>query len=132
MVIINNFEEYISQNGIIILKFFLNLSKDEQKNRLLRRLDKPKHNWKFSPGDLTERKLWDQYAACYEEAIGNTSKKHAPWHIIPADNKEIARYLVAKTILDTLKEYKDIQYPEPSEDFEKNITLYRQELEKDI
>lgn len=128
---INNFEKHIHQNGVIILKFYLNLSKDEQKNRLLRRLEKEKHNWKFSPGDLAERKLWDKYTIAYEEAIQNTSTSYAPWHIIPADNKEISRYLVAKTILNELKKYKDIKYPELPEDIEKHIDTYRKELENE-
>src|SRR5690606_38451073 len=108
---INAFEKHVVKNGTILFKFFLHLSKDEQKDRLLRRLEKEKHSWKFSPGDLKERALWDQYMNHYQEAIQNTSKKHAPWYIIPSDSKPIARYLVAKIILDKLKKYKDIQYP---------------------
>ena len=93
---INNFEEHLAENGTLIFKFFLNLSKEEQKHRLLRRLNKKSKNWKFSPGDLKERKLWDNYMTCYEDAINRTSKPHAPWYIIPADDKPTARYLVAK------------------------------------
>ena len=85
---INNFERHISENGTIIFKFFLNLSKEEQRQRLLRRLALKHKNWKFSPGDLKERTLWDEYQKCYEEAINKTSKPHAPWYIIPADNKK--------------------------------------------
>lgn len=125
---INNFEKHISANGTIIFKFFLHLGKDEQKKRLLRRLEKQSHNWKFSPGDLTERELWDKYQQYYEEAINKTSKEHAPWYVIPADKKETARYLVAKTILDTLKKYDDIKEPEVSEDVLANISLYRDQL----
>ena len=128
---INNFEKHIVENGTIVLKFYLHLSKDEQKNRLLRRLEKEKHNWKFSPGDLDERKLWNKYATFYEETIQNTSKKYAPWYIIPADDKEVSRYLVAKTILDTLKKYSDIQFPELPVDIEKHIDAYRNELENE-
>ncbi|WP_456378966.1 PPK2 family polyphosphate kinase, partial [Lutibacter sp.] len=84
---INNFEKHIVDNGTIILKFFLNLSKEEQKNRLLRRLRLKEKNWKFSPGDLKERKLWEKYQYCYQELLNKTSKKHAPWFIIPADDK---------------------------------------------
>ena len=109
---INNFEKHISQNGIIILKFFLHLSKEEQRHRLIRRLETEKHNWKFSPSDLNERELWDEYQRCYEEAINKTSKAYAPWYIIPADNKETARYLVAKSILEELEKYTDIKEPE--------------------
>ncbi|NNL34034.1 MAG: polyphosphate kinase 2 family protein, partial [Flavobacteriaceae bacterium] len=77
---INNFEKHIVENGTIIFKFFLNLSKEEQKNRLLRRLNKEEKHWKFSPGDLKERKLWDKYQECYEDALNRTSKPHAPWY----------------------------------------------------
>ena len=84
---INDFERTIQQNGTIIFKFFLNLSKEEQKQRQLRRLDKPNKNWKFSPGDLDERELWHDYQKCYEDAINHTAKPKAPWYIIPSDNK---------------------------------------------
>lgn len=102
---INQFEKHLTDSGTIILKFFLHLSKEEQKNRLLRRLDIPEKNWKFSSGDLKERKLWDKYQAYYEDAINKTSKENAPWYIIPADDKPTARYIVAKTILDVFKGY---------------------------
>lgn len=125
---INNFEKHINANGMIIFKFFLHLGKDEQKKRLLRRLDKQSHNWKFSPADLEERDLWDKYQEYYEDAIKHTSKEHAPWYVIPADKKEIARYLVAKTILDALKQYEDIKEPEVNEDVMKNISLYKDKL----
>lgn len=126
---INAFEQHVVKNGTIVFKFFLHLSKDEQKERLLRRLEKEKHNWKFSPGDLKERRLWDEYMTCYQEAIQHTSKKHAPWHIIPSDNKPIARYLVAKIILEKLKKYKDIQYPEMPPEIEQHKAAYKKELE---
>ncbi|MGB1309128.1 MAG: polyphosphate kinase 2 family protein, partial [Oceanihabitans sp.] len=117
--------------GTIILKFFLNLSKDEQKNRLLRRLDKKSKNWKFSPGDLKERKLWDKYQECYEDALNRTSKNHAPWYNIPADNKPTARYIVAKIMLDTLEKYTDIKEPELDDEVKANIELYKQQLNKE-
>lgn len=125
---INNFEKHIAENGTIIFKFFLNLSKDEQKNRLLRRLEKQEKNWKFSPGDLKERKLWDQYQYCYEDAINRTSKSHAPWYIIPADSKPTARYIVARIIYDTLSAYTDIKEPELDDEIKANIELYKQQL----
>jgi PPK2 family polyphosphate:nucleotide phosphotransferase len=128
---INNFEKHIAANGTIIFKFFLNLSKEEQKYRLLRRLEKQEKNWKFSPGDLKERKLWDAYQDCYEDAINRTSKSHAPWYTIPADDKDSARYLVAKIMYDTLKEYTDIQEPELDDAIKANIDLYKQELESE-
>ena len=104
-----NFEQSLAQNGTLIFKFFLNLSKDEQKNRLLRRLEKPNKHWKFSPGDLKERKLWAQYMECYEDAINRTSKPHAPWFSIPADNKPAARLIVASILLEELKKLEDIK-----------------------
>ncbi|KAB1154660.1 polyphosphate kinase 2 family protein [Tenacibaculum aiptasiae] len=102
---INQFEKHITENGTIILKFFLNVSKEEQKNRLLRRLNIPEKNWKFSSGDLKERKLWDKYQACYEDLLKRTSTYYAPWYVVPADDKPTARYIVAKTISEELKKY---------------------------
>jgi PPK2 family polyphosphate:nucleotide phosphotransferase len=125
---IRNFEKHIAENGTIIFKFFLNLSKEEQKNRLLRRLEKQEKNWKFSPGDLKERKLWDKYQECYEDAINRTSEPHAPWYSIPADNKPTARYIVAKTLYDTLSTYSDIKEPELDDEVKANIELYKQQL----
>ena len=86
---INNFEKHVAENGTIIFKFYLHLSKDEQRDRLLRRLEKGKHNWKFSPGDLKEREHWDEYQKYYQQAINKTSTSHAPWYIVPADDKEM-------------------------------------------
>ena len=128
---INNFEKHIAQNGTIIFKFFLHLSKDEQKNRLLRRLEKQEKNWKFSPGDLKERKLWDNYQECYQDAINKTSKTHAPWYTIPADDKATARYLVARILFDTLLQYKDIQEPELDDEIKANLDLYKSQLESE-
>lgn len=128
---INNFEKHITQNGTIVFKFFLHLSKEEQKQRLLRRLNKEKHNWKFAPSDLDERQYWDDYQKYYEEAINATSKKHAPWYVIPADNKETARYLIAKTIFDTLKKYEDIKEPAVDEEVLENISLYKDKLQNE-
>lgn len=128
---INNFEKHIAENGTIIFKFFLNLSKEEQKYRLLRRLNKEEKNWKFSPGDLKERTLWGNYQACYEDAINRTSKPHAPWYMIPADDKPTARYIVARILLDTLRTYKDIKEPELDDDVKANIELYKQQLENE-
>lgn len=108
---IKNFEKTLVQNGTIIFKFFLHISKEEQKNRLLRRLQKPEKTWKFSPGDLEERKLWEEYQNCYEKAINKTSTEKAPWYIIPSDDKDTARYLVAKILQDKLQEYVDVQEP---------------------
>lgn len=128
---INDFEKTIQQNGTIIFKFFLNLSKDEQKNRQLRRLDKPEKNWKFSPGDLDERELWGEYQKCYEDAINRTSKPHAPWYIIPSDDKDTARVIVAEIMLQELKKYKDIKEPELDDEIKAKISEYRERLKND-
>lgn len=128
---INQFEKHISRNGVIVLKFFLHLSKEEQRERLLRRLEEEKHNWKFSPGDLKERALWDKYRECYQLAINATSKENAPWFVIPADDKASARYIVAKIILDELKKYKDIQHPELEDEVKENMTSFRKQLESE-
>lgn len=125
---INNFEKHIADSGTLIFKFFLNLSKAEQKNRLLRRLNKPTKNWKFSPGDLKERKLWDTYQTCYEDAINKTSKPHAPWYAIPADDKPTARLLVAKIMLDALRAHSDIKEPELDDAIKANIEVYKKQL----
>ncbi|ASV29131.1 PPK2 family polyphosphate kinase [Maribacter cobaltidurans] len=130
---INNFERHLHESGTIIFKFFLNLSKEEQRQRLLRRLAIREKHWKFSPGDLKERKLWDQYQFCYEEAINNTSKEHAPWFTIPADNKKAARVIVAKILLERLKKYKDIKEPVLEDEIMANLEDYENQLrsEKD-
>ncbi len=128
---INAFEKTIAQNGTLIFKFFLNLSKEEQKNRLLRRLNKPNKNWKFSPGDLSERKLWDKYQRCYEDLLNRTSKTHAPWYIIPADNKPAARLMVASILLNELSAYSDIKEPELDSEIKEQINDYKKQLENE-
>ena len=128
---INNFEKHIAENGTIIFKFFLHLSKEEQRQRLLRRLRLKQKHWKFSPGDLKERKLWDKYQKCYEEAIKNTAKAHAPWYVVPADNKNAARVIVAQILLEELNKYKDIAEPELDDKIKANLESYNQELENE-
>ena len=128
---INNFEKHISQNGTIVIKFYLHISKGEQKRRLLRRLENEKHNWKFTPSDLEERELWDKYIEYYEETINSTSQPHAPWYVIPADSKANARYLVAKTIYNVLKQYEDIKEPLVDEEVLENISAYREKLKNE-
>ena len=125
---INRFEKHITQNGMIVLKFYLHLSKDEQRERLLRRLDEADHNWKFSPGDLKERERWDDYLACYEDAINSTSKPHAPWYVIPADDKDMARYIVAKIIWEEMQKHTDIQEPELDEKVKADMAFFREQL----
>ncbi len=126
---INNFEKHLAENGTLIFKFFLNLSKEEQRQRLLRRLAIKEKHWKFSPGDLKERSLWDTYQKCYEEAIARTSKNHAPWFIIPADNKKAARTIVATILLQSLKKYKDIKEPMLSDKIMANLGIYEEQLQ---
>src|SRR5690606_15628484 len=114
-----------------IFKFFLNLSKDEQKERQLSRLDEPDKNWKFSPGDLDERELWDDYQKCYEDAINRTSKPHAPWYVIPADDKTSSRVIAAEIMLQELKKYKEMSEPELGDDIKAKISEYRERLKND-
>ncbi len=128
---INNFEKHIAENGTIIFKFFLHLSKEEQRQRLLRRLRLKQKHWKFSPGDLKERKLWDKYQECYEEAIKRTSKAHAPWYVVPADNKKAARVIVANVLFEELKKYKNIAEPELDDKIKANLESYNQQLENE-
>lgn len=128
---INNFESHLAQNGMIVLKFYLHLSKHEQRERLLRRLDEQKHNWKFSVGDLQERELWDKYMQCYDEAIGNTSTDAAPWFVVPADDKHTARLILSKILLETLQQYTDIDEPELADEVKDNIRKYREQLQKE-
>lgn len=128
---INNFEKHITQNGTIMLKFYLHISKDEQRQRLLRRLEEKEHNWKFSVGDLKERDLWDDYMHCYEEAINNTSSEYAPWYVIPADDKEMARYIVAKIIWEEMQKYSGIKEPEMDGTIKANIEMYKEMLKKE-
>jgi len=128
---INAFEKNLAENGTLIFKFYMNLSKKEQKNRLLRRLDLPEKNWKFSAGDLEERKLWDRYMECYQDAINRTSKPHAPWYMIPADNKPAARLIVASIILQELKKYEDIKEPELAQKIKDHISEYKQQLQNE-
>ncbi len=125
---INNFEKHISQNGTKILKFYFHMSKEEQRLRLLKRLETPEDNWKFSTGDLKERERWDDYMKYYEEAINKTSSEIAPWYIIPADDKGVARYIVAKTIWEEMQKLTDITEPKLDPKVAANIDVYREQL----
>ena len=122
---INNFEKHITQNGTLVLKFYFHMSKEEQRKRLLKRLENPEDNWKFSTGDLKERERWDDYMKYYEEAINSTSKEHAPWYVIPADDKEMARVIVATIIWEQLQKLTDIKEPELDPKVKANISLYK-------
>jgi PPK2 family polyphosphate:nucleotide phosphotransferase len=107
---INNFEKYLTHNGIIVLKFFLNLSREEQKRRFLERIDRPEKNWKFSAGDAEERRYWSDYRRAYDECLNATSTKWAPWFVVPADYKPFSRIAVAAVIIRTLSDLK-LEYP---------------------
>jgi PPK2 family polyphosphate:nucleotide phosphotransferase len=112
---IRNFEKYLNRNGTIVIKIFLNLSKEEQKERFIQRMDDPNKNWKFSIGDVKERGHWDDYMHAYEELIKNTSTEKSPWYVIPADNKAYARIAVASAIINALDEL-DLEYPKVSDE----------------
>lgn len=127
---INNFEHYLVSNGVIVLKFFLHLSKDEQRRRFIRRIDRPDKNWKFSAADIRERGYWDAYMHAYEEMINHTSTEHAPWYVIPADNKWYTRGAVAGIIIETLESL-DLRYPVVSDDHRMQLQQYREQLEQE-
>ena len=127
---INNFEKHLAENGTTIIKIFLNVSKDEQKKRFLDRINEPEKNWKFAAGDLSERKLWDQYMTAYEDAISKTSKENAPWFVIPADDKWFARVAAIQIIIDTLEKM-DLKYPKLSEKEATGLADAKKELESE-
>lgn len=112
---INAFEKLLAENGTTILKFFLHISKDEQKERLQARLDDPTKHWKFSLGDLGERKLWDDYQSAYEDALNKTSTEYAPWYVVPANRKWYRDLVISKVLVETLEGLK-MKYPEPKDD----------------
>jgi PPK2 family polyphosphate:nucleotide phosphotransferase len=107
---IAHFEDYLTRQGVIILKFFLHLSRKEQKKRFMERLDRPEKNWKFSASDVNERKFWDDYMHSFEEAIRATASKHAPWYVVPADNKWFTRLVAAAAIVEAVEKL-DLTYP---------------------
>jgi len=127
---IRNFEKHLSQNGTTIVKIFLNVSKDEQKKRFLDRINEQEKNWKFSMGDLPERALFDQYMKCYEEAINETSKDHAPWYVLPADDKWFARVAAIQIIIDTLEKM-NLKYPKLSEKDKEDLQEAKKQLESE-
>lgn len=123
---INNFERILSENGVVILKFFLHVSRDEQKNRLLERIDDPTKNWKFKAGDLDERNLWDKYTAAYRVALKKCSTEWAPWYVVPADKNKVRNYLIAKRIVKTLESL-NLEYPKPKTDIEQYAAQLKHE-----
>ena len=125
-----SFERYLYRNGVMIRKFFLQLSQEEQRRRFLKRLETPEKNWKFSAADIRERKYWDDYMAAYEEAISHTATKHCPWYVVPAENKWYTRLVVAAAIVDALKEL-ELDYPQVDKDQRKELALAKRELEQE-
>lgn len=126
---INDFEKHIYRNGTRIIKFFLHISKDEQRQRFLRRLEDPDRNWKFSKSDLAERGFWKEYQKAYEECLTATSTDHAPWYVVPADDKHNARLIISQVVLDALKDLR-MEFPKPDETRLKELQALRKQLEK--
>jgi PPK2 family polyphosphate:nucleotide phosphotransferase len=124
---IRAFEQHLARNGTAVLKFFLNVSREEQRKRFLQRLDQPDKRWKFSMGDVAERKLWPKYMAAYEEAIRETSRDHAPWYVVPADNKWFSRLVVAAAIVDALDGL-NLDYPKVTGKALKDLAKARRAL----
>jgi PPK2 family polyphosphate:nucleotide phosphotransferase len=127
---INHFERYLTRNGIVVLKFFLNVSKEKQRDRFLKRINTPEKNWKFSLNDVKERRHWDDYMAAYEDAFNHTSTEEAPWYIIPADNKWFMRTAVADVIITKLASL-NLTYPTVSEAHRQNLLKAKEILEQE-
>jgi PPK2 family polyphosphate:nucleotide phosphotransferase len=127
---IEHFEEYLTRQGVIILKFFLQVSREEQKKRFMKRLDNPEKNWKFSASDVHERKFWGDYMRVYEEAIRATASKHAPWFVVPADNKWFTRLVVADAIVDAVERL-DLTYPKVDAEKKKELATIREALARE-
>jgi PPK2 family polyphosphate:nucleotide phosphotransferase len=126
---INDLERHLHQNSTRTVKIFLHLSKDEQRRRFLERIDEPDKNWKFSGADVHERKFWDQYQAAYEECLGATSAEQSPWYVVPADDKETARLIVSKIVIDALEDMK-MSYPETTSKRRTELKVIRRTLTK--
>jgi len=126
---IRNFERYLTRNGVVVRKFFLHVSRKEQKRRFLERLENPEKNWKFSAGDAKEREYWDDYMKAYEDTIKNTAAKHAPWYVVPADNKWFTRIVVAAAVIDTLASL-DLEYPHMSDEKLKELASVERALKR--
>jgi PPK2 family polyphosphate:nucleotide phosphotransferase len=125
---ISNYERYLDRNGVLVLKFFLHVSKAEQKRRFMERLDQPEKNWKFSASDVAERGHWSEYQEAYEEAIANTASKHAPWYVVPADNKWFSRLVVASAVVDAIASLK-LEYPVVGPEKRKALAAARRSLD---
>ncbi len=124
---IRNFEQYLARNGIVVRKFFLHVSKKEQKQRFLDRIDDPLKNWKFSSNDANERDYWDDYMQAYEEMIQETATKHAPWYVVPADNKWFTRVIVASAVIEALDSL-ELAYPEVDQSKLKELAAAKKKL----
>src|SRR5882762_2167989 len=124
---IRNFERYLTRNGVVIRKFFLNVSKEEQKKRFLERLENAEKNWKFSANDIKERAFWDDYMTAYEDMIRHTASREAPWYVVPADNKWFTRIVVAAAVIETLDAL-NLHYPKSSEEKLKDLAAAKQML----
>ena len=127
---INDFEHHLVRNGTVVLKFFLHISKEEQKKRFLKRLEDPEKQWKLSASDLSERAYWKEYRKAYEDTLGVTSTPWAPWHIIPADHKWVARALVAEVITSKIQSL-HLEYPRPNKEQRELLERSKEELEKE-
>jgi len=127
---INNYERYATRNGIAVVKFFLHLSKKEQKRRFMERLDTPDKNWKFSSADVKEREFWDAYQDAYEDMIRHTASEHAPWYVVPADNKWFTRLVVSHAVVDVLKGM-NLKYPKVSGAERAALAQARKQLESE-
>jgi PPK2 family polyphosphate:nucleotide phosphotransferase len=124
---IAHFEDYLTRQGVVVLKFFLNVSRAEQKKRFMERLDKPEKNWKFSGSDVHERKYWDDYMHAFEEAIRATASEHAPWYVVPADNKWFTRLIVAAAVVEAVEKL-NLAYPKVDPEKKKDLAAARAEL----
>ena len=124
---IRHYERYLSRNGVVVLKFFLHLSKEEQKLRFLQRLERPEKNWKFSAADIRERGFWEDYRQAYEEMIRETATAHAPWFVVPADHKWFTRLVVAAAVIERLDGL-DLRYPELNQDAKQALAQAREQL----
>jgi PPK2 family polyphosphate:nucleotide phosphotransferase len=127
---IRTFEQHLTRNGTVILKFFLNVSKKEQKSRFLERLERPEKNWKFSAADLAERRFWEDYMKAYEDALSATSTGYAPWYVVPADNKWVTRAVIADILTSTIQSL-DLRYPIVTDEQRKALAAAKKQLESE-
>lgn len=127
---IAHFEDYLTRQGVVILKFFLHVSREEQKKRFMKRLDEPQKNWKFSASDIHERRYWRDYMRYFEQAIGATASEHAPWYVVPADNRWFTRLVVAAAIVEAVEKL-DLTYPKVSPEQKKELAAARAELARE-